>query len=128
MIANDLLRTQLPHKATPKLYELLLAYFKHLPLNPSALAQSFRLKLLQHEGLILLSARCTHCNEPASHLSEGESVCLRHSSTYRHSFEEHEWKLLLALSSIKRFSELKTTKISSAFEQKTENLLKERIR
>lgn len=50
-IAQDLLRTQLPSKEAPKLFELAIFYLKNLSLNPDLLAASFRLKLLLHEGL-----------------------------------------------------------------------------
>lgn len=51
-IASDLLRTQLPNKKAPELFDLTLYYLKNLPLNPELIAASFRLKLLLHEGLL----------------------------------------------------------------------------
>jgi DNA repair protein RecO len=51
-IAQDLLKTQMPHKPAPEIFELATLYLKKLPLNPSTLAASFRLKLLYHEGLL----------------------------------------------------------------------------
>lgn len=51
-IAQDLLRTQLPNKRAPELFDLTLFYLKNLPLNSDLLAASFRLKLLLHEGLL----------------------------------------------------------------------------
>lgn len=51
-IAQDLFRTQLPHKKAPELFDLLLIYLKKLPLAPELLSASFRLKLLLHEGLL----------------------------------------------------------------------------
>lgn len=49
--------TQLPHKAAPDLYKLLLIYLEKLPLipDPKVLSTSFRLKTLRHEGLLNLS-------------------------------------------------------------------------
>ncbi len=51
-IAQDLLRTQMPNKKAPELFDLALFYFKKLPLSPELIAASFRLKLLLHEGLL----------------------------------------------------------------------------
>ena len=47
--------SQFPGNPAPKLYLLLLAYLKKLPLAPKTLWASFRLKLLIHEGFIALS-------------------------------------------------------------------------
>lgn len=49
-IAADLLRTQFPGKKGP--FDLAHACLKKLSLNPGAIAASFRLKLLIHEGLL----------------------------------------------------------------------------
>lgn len=51
-IAQDLLRTQLPGKKAPDLYQLACLYLQKLPASPHLLAASFRLKLLLHEGLL----------------------------------------------------------------------------
>lgn len=51
-IAQDLLRTQLPQKKAPELFDLTLFYLQKLTLAPELLAASFRLKLLWHEGLL----------------------------------------------------------------------------
>lgn len=52
LIAQDLLRTQLPQKQAPELFDLTLLYLKKLPLAPELILASFRLKLLLHEGLL----------------------------------------------------------------------------
>jgi len=58
--------SQMPEKPAPKLYQLLSAYLKKLPLAPVAIWTSFQLKLLKHEGLIsfekpyIKSANGTH--------------------------------------------------------------------
>lgn len=51
-IAKDLLRSQLPGKKAPALYQLACLYLKKIPLAPEILVASFRLKLLLHEGLL----------------------------------------------------------------------------
>src|SRR5690606_10059028 len=51
VIAQDLLRTQLPNKAAPELFDLTLLYLKNLHKAPELLTASFHLKLLVYEGL-----------------------------------------------------------------------------
>ncbi len=51
-IAQDLLRTQMPGKRAPELFDLALFYLKKLSATPELLVASFRLKLLLHEGLL----------------------------------------------------------------------------
>lgn len=126
-IAGDLLRSQLPHKASHGLYELLLASLSHLPRNPKAVAQSFRLKLLQFEGLLRLQPSCVQCENPASTLAQGESVCTRHAANAA-AFSSNEWNLLLALGLARRFSEIGETQIPPSFAQKTKELFSAMIR
>lgn len=54
LICNKLLRTQLPEKPAQLLYQLLKKYLKLLPEShcPAAVAASFLMKLLHHEGLL----------------------------------------------------------------------------
>ncbi|MGB7978762.1 MAG: DNA repair protein RecO [Chlamydiales bacterium] len=50
-IASDLLKTQMPGKKAPALFELALFYLRKLSSAPDLFVASFRLKLLVHEGL-----------------------------------------------------------------------------
>ncbi len=69
-MAHDLLRTQLPGKAAPDLFELALYYLRNLPKAPDLLADSFRLKLLLHEGVL------SSTPEPAFTPTEWGEVCM----------------------------------------------------
>jgi DNA repair protein RecO (recombination protein O) len=126
-IANDLLRSQFPHRPAKGLYELLMASLKHLPKNPLAVAQSFRLKLLQFEGLVHLRPVCTLCDSPATHLSNGECLCIHHASPGSISLDRTEWELLLTLGLGRRFSEFKSLNVLSSFVEKSDRLFLERI-
>lgn len=55
---QTILSTQLPGKAAPELYQLLLIYIKKLPemKDPHILSCSFRLKTLRYEGLLNIDA------------------------------------------------------------------------
>ena len=90
-IAHDLLRSQLPSQSSSDLYQLLLACFSHLSKNPEAIAQSFRLRLLQLEGVLLIEQFC----DPF--------------------FTEEELHLIRTLGLAKRFSELESLSLTSHF-------------
>ncbi len=127
-MASDLLRSQLSHKAAAMLYELLLASFTHLANHPHAVAQSFRLKLLQFEGLLHLQTHCMRCEAFASSLSAGESVCRKHADAPKNqSFNPEEWQQLLTLGLARRFSELSPLLLTPSFLRKTADLFCERI-
>ncbi len=78
-LAKDLLRTQLPGKGAPEVYQLACLYFKKLPLAPTAFVASFKLKLLLHEGLLSLE------QDPLFSSSEWETVlALTYARTISH--------------------------------------------
>ncbi len=126
-IAQELLRSQLPGKPAPKLYELLIACLKYIALNPPGIKEAFRLKLLHHEGLIHLGDCCGKCDQQAEALLFGESVCLRHSGQAAVVFNPAEWRLLMQLGSARRFTELQEVKIPLSFAEKMEKLFVERL-
>jgi DNA repair protein RecO len=117
-IANDLLQSQMPHRPARALYDLVLATFAHLPQNPNAIAQSFRLKLLQYEGLIHIRSICNCCSEPATRFWRGECFCEKHGSEEFYSFTALEWRQLHTLAFARRFSELKSIELPSSFSEK----------
>jgi DNA repair protein RecO (recombination protein O) len=53
-LAQALLRAQMPGRVDPPLYHLFAAFLKRIPVHeePTTLVAGFRLKLLQHEGLL----------------------------------------------------------------------------
>lgn len=126
-IASDLISSQLPQKSCPALYALTAAYLQHVPHNPTALAHSFRLKLLQCEGLLHLQPTCAHCSLPASYLTGGESVCSHHAWPGALAFEANEWSLLLRLGLSRRFSDLETVSLEESLIEKMRKLFEERI-
>jgi len=126
-IAGDLLRSQLPHRSSQGLYKLLLACLQHLPRSPAAIAQSFRLKLLQFEGLLRLQPTCARCPAAATHISGGESLCSSHASVQSQRFEQEEWECLLMLGLGRRFSDFEMIHPSPSLIEKTALMFSERI-
>jgi DNA repair protein RecO (recombination protein O) len=85
--ACDLLKaialTQLPEKAAPELYQLLLMYLEGLPVaaDPLAIVSSFQLKLLRYEGILPQFEHCSFCESPLSEVwfYENEAFCIHHT-------------------------------------------------
>ncbi|MBP9842341.1 MAG: DNA repair protein RecO [Simkaniaceae bacterium] len=77
-----LLHSQLDEKPAPLLYDLLISYLDHLPLspNPSLLIASFKLKLLNHEGVL--------------------------SSSPFDPYKEEEWDILMKVTHLRSYQSL----------------------
>lgn len=116
-LAHAILHSQLPGKPSSALYHLFKAFLKQVPTfeNQAPLLASFRLKLLRHEGLLYLSPTCTHCDQPATFLAEGESTCFDHQSSPSLAFNSQEWQLLTLLESTQQFSTLRTVNLPPHF-------------
>ncbi len=119
-IAQALLRWAGP--PDPKLYQLCKAYFLqiHRFTDPEALLASFRLKLLQHEGLLALNRTCSQCLEPTRALAFGECFCQSHMPPASIPLALEELELFFALSQIGRFSQLQGISIPEEHLKKIE--------
>lgn len=103
-IAQSLLRSQMPQKPSPLLYKLLFSYFQKLKTssNGKALAASFMLKLLIHEGLF----------------SPVDSV---------EKWEEEEKELIFQLSFAQRFQDLERIILREELIEKIDQFFEESI-
>lgn len=121
-----ILASQLPCKPAQDLYQMLLSYLKKIAQfeDPSPLIASFYLKLLKHEGLLLLQKHCTYCDQPASGLTEGASTCFTHKMSHSLPFTSEEWEKLFLLSEARQFQILKQLCISPTFLEKIESYFK----
>jgi DNA repair protein RecO (recombination protein O) len=129
-LANAILTSQMPGKASPALYLLYRSCHQQVPLfpHPGALLASFYLKLLKHEGLLTISTRCSVCDSSPLVLYEGESFCSRHSPPEEGiRFLPQEWELLLALSDAREFSSLKKLSVPSPLLHKITALFQSRL-
>ncbi len=126
-LTEAILHSQLPGKPASPLYLLLTLYLKHIPFfeDPSILTTSFYLKLLRHEGLLVLSPACGICNARASFLDAGESFCSLHASKNAHRFSQEEWSLLETLAHAGHFESLKKLHLPAHFPTWAEQYLKE---
>lgn len=96
--------TQLPEKPAPKLYYLLSAYLKKLPLAPESIWTSFQLKLLKHEGRLLLE-------KPRVKLAETSYI-----------WTNEEWNYLTLLSEGRNFSTLTAFTPPQSFQKRVDTL------
>ena len=114
--------SQLNCKPAPHLYSLLLSYLEKLPSIPDSrtLAMSFRLKILHHEGLLLIDSCCATCQTPLKeHYMEGsESYCAQHALAHFCAFSSEEVVLLKMLAFTRSFKELFAVKLPADFPRK----------
>jgi len=98
-----ILKTQLPGKPSPKLYELLLAYLSQLPnfTDVTPLMTSFYLKLLTHEGLVSWAS----------------------PSDFPLSVSDREWSQLKHLALIRSFKEMHSINLSPELGHKIKDQL-----
>ncbi|MBI5272357.1 MAG: DNA repair protein RecO [Chlamydiia bacterium] len=129
-MAQDLLRSQPPANLAPALYELLSYYLKKLEQaqHPMVLADSFRLKLLLHDGLLSLSLQCSCCTEKASAFTQGKSVCIPHANPATLTFTQEQWQTLYILAGAKSFGMLQAIPFKEDLQTKIDTLFEERMR
>jgi DNA repair protein RecO (recombination protein O) len=129
-VACDLLQiiltSQLVGKAAPQLYHLLYFYLKKIPqtAHPWALATSFRLKLLKHDGLIFFPLICCEChqilqNEAFIRASEG--WCVKHRPNETQIWNIEELEMLYLLANCQSHREICECEISSLLQNKVVN-------
>lgn len=129
LIAQDLLRTQMPGKQSHELFALSCALFQKLPSfkHPEILVALFRLKMLLHEGLLSLEPGCSRCSSEALHLFEGESYCMAHAEYPGRTFTSEEWTHLSLLCTTKSFAKLREMPLKRELYGKILSLFNERI-
>jgi DNA repair protein RecO len=123
-MAKVILTTQLPHKTSLSLYQLFLTYMKKLSYseNPHLLSLSFVLKTLLIEGIFRLETVCVTCENKASAIENGMSVCLSHASKSSFCFNAKEWEQMGNLAFVKQFSQLEKLQITEALERKIKQM------
>ena len=128
-LIDAIYRSQMPNKPAPALYKLLVAYLEKIPLlkPPQLLSVSFRLKVLNHEGLLSLASQCGHCNKPlhTHYLYGGESFCSQHALPTSLEFSKEEISLLKNLAYAQTFTQLAALSLPLHLPHKVKLLFKE---
>lgn len=124
-LANAILTSQMPGKSAPSLYALYKSYHKQIPhfSDPHILLASFYLKLLKHEGLLMLRSQ----EETSSVFCESESLYSMKDALSEFHFSAVDWALLLTLDEAQQFSALKGLQLSPLLSQKIATLFQSRI-
>lgn len=126
-VAADLLRTialsQIIAKPAPLVYRLLRHYMSRISQAPDpwALALSFQLKVLNHEGLISLPFTCHVCESPIT--SDGYTryshwFCPAHQSPEGIQWTEEEVLLTYHLATCRHFREIMISSVSGRLKDK----------
>ncbi len=127
-MAKAILETQMPHKPAGTLFELLHCYLSKIPscIDPNALAASFRLKILRHDGLLHLTPDCSICHSTLcdQHIAEGQSYCGDHAPSGALTFTSIEMETLLLLTFSRSLSILAMTSLSTELQTKIVHLFK----
>ena len=118
--------SQYPDKPALSLYQLLTYSLEKLTQapHPFALTASFRLKILRHDGLLMLERRCTVCQDTslgAFHLFGGESYCSQHAPIHAQVFSPDEMQQLDVLIHCRSFGELAAQSIQKPFHDKVKD-------
>jgi DNA repair protein RecO (recombination protein O) len=121
-MAQALNSTQPLNTPAPDLYRLFNSYLDKLPSmkDPHALTASFKLKLLRHDGVLLLNEVCSHCSAPLDEgsLFSGEVFCLRHVPNGGVPFNKEEFLLLSMLAHCRSFGQVQDLVPSKSFLEK----------
>ncbi|MGL5263691.1 MAG: DNA repair protein RecO [Candidatus Rhabdochlamydia sp.] len=126
-LSQIILTSQLPHKPAPKVYQFFYKCLKAIPSfkDPAPLINSFCIKLLKQEGLLILQPFCSLCEKEAIALYRGESFCNSHAPKFSFKFSQEEWATLLILAYATTFSQLQDLTLSENLQQKINQLFQE---
>ncbi|MBA3957643.1 MAG: DNA repair protein RecO [Parachlamydiaceae bacterium] len=115
--------SQMEQTPAPMVYKLLMWSLDKIPLvpDPNQIAASFRLKLLRHDGLLLLSLHCSECGERGHAIVKGETFCLKHA-VGGVIFSDQEFHLLGQLAFLSSLSELDTLVVTQELRKRIERL------
>ncbi len=128
---QSLLDSQPPHTPSSHLYDLCCSYFSKMPAMeyPQLLADSFRLKILRHDGLLNLNPVCSICTVAleAHYVSSGESFCRLHAPRSALLFDQNESAAIVILAYCHTFAQLKPLIFTPELRLKIKQLFVEQI-
>jgi DNA repair protein RecO (recombination protein O) len=126
-IAQIIQQSQMPQKPTPILYSLLASYLEQIPSlkNLTALVDSFYLKLLRHDGSLLIEPHCSTCKAPLTDgfLAKGESLCHNHAPPHAIAMSLMELKTIHDLTHAKTYTEIENLNVSKNLSLKIKELI-----
>lgn len=125
-LVQVILETQLPCKTSPLLYRLLSHFLNKIPLthNPWLLSMSFRLKILQHEGIVVFPFSCNQCGktlEEEAYFNEFEWWCGEHRQHVNSVWRKEELELVYQLALSQSYREICSETLNSGSQKKIVN-------
>lgn len=119
--------SQFQAKPAPKLYELLAYYLRKIPemKDPQVILDSFRLKLLFHDGQWQPPHRCFHCGESLKEACwTGQGwFCTEHADVEQSlHFDEEEISYLFVVAATRSFQDLKDLESTAECSEKLDHL------
>lgn len=124
-------KTQMPGKAAPALYKLLLYYLEKIPSveDPRILTSSFLLKILKHDGHYYPNGVCSVCESVSNRgfYGGGTSYCVQHRPYGSIGITEEEAELMQLLTFGQKFSDLACLKIPNGFYEKVQKIFADQL-
>lgn len=113
-LAQAILKSQMPGKAAPDLYQLFSYFLCQIPQTetPEDLVAIFLLKTLKHEGLLQQHPHCSVCSLKPSYRFGGERYCKAHAPPPALYFTDEEERQLICLSEGRCLGQLLSQPIS----------------
>ncbi len=125
-LVQGLLSTQFLGKPAPLLYQLFAFYLNKIPTasNPQILVNSFRLKLMSHDGQLVLRRGCSVCKLAltTSYMHRGECFCEAHACEDAELFLMEEMEMLAELAYSRSLPHLNSLELSQTLEEKISRL------
>lgn len=130
-ILKAVLDSQPAHTSAPQLYALCKSYLNKIARmeNPHLLAESFRLKLLRHDGLLNLNPVCSICSAPLQiqYVNAGESYCKIHAPDRPLIFDEDESAAIVIMAYCQTFAQLEPIDLTPNLRVKIQQLFSEQM-
>lgn len=120
--------TQFQGKPAPRLYDLLAYYLQRMveAKDPQVLLDSFRLKLLLHDGHWQPPQRCVHCGDNLDKEARWNGqgwYCLEHADESQSlHFQDEEMSYLFVVTATRSFKDLKDLESTSDCSEKIDHL------
>jgi len=121
-LARAIQTTQFPNCPSPLLFKLFITYIDKIKtcINLTSLTASFLLKLLRHEGILTLSARCSQCEKSLKevYFYESQPYCEKHTPPTAIYFSAEDINNMLILTNSRDLHEITHLNISGVFPEK----------
>lgn len=125
-MAHAIRTSQPPEKGASELYQLLIKVIERIEgsKSPLSLLTTFRLKILQHDGLLHWNSTCSGCRKSleAPCFYKGEPFCSEHCPSGGMRFDRNEFDRLGQLIHSRSFQEIEAIPVSETLSNNVKSL------